>query len=205
MPVADALVHCALSHVPGKYRGGEGDDPHGFIRLNAEGTQRLFDAARSAGVRHSVFLSSRAVYSDAGDWAVLKEDAETKPGTLYGQVKLAGEEALKMVCGAGFRGTVFRVTGVYGTPPGTQSHKWSGLFDAFERGEAVAPRLATEVHGEDLAEAVALVLRMRPDAPFEVFNVSDILLDRRDLLGLYAGIKGLTGLLPARGEGPVGG
>ena len=25
-----ALVHCAFDHVPGRYRGGEGDDPEGF-------------------------------------------------------------------------------------------------------------------------------------------------------------------------------
>ena len=61
LPPADALVHAALAHVPGAYRGGEGDDPARFRRLNLDGTRALFDAAGGARV---VFLSSRAVYGD---------------------------------------------------------------------------------------------------------------------------------------------
>ena len=59
---ADALVHCAYSHVPGRYRGGEGDDRHGFWRTNLLGSVALFEQARAAGVGRVVFLSSRAVY-----------------------------------------------------------------------------------------------------------------------------------------------
>ncbi|WP_428648821.1 NAD-dependent epimerase/dehydratase family protein [Roseibium sp.] len=206
LPVADALVHCAFSHVPGKYRGGEGDDPHGFIARNAEGTVRLFEAAKSAGIRHCVFLSSRAVYSDTGNWAVLTENAETRPDTLYGQVKLVCEQALESLCDDGFCGTSLRATGIYGCPPGQSVHKWSDLFEAFVEGRKIAPRLGTEVHGDDLADAVALVLEKRPGegTDYEVYNVSDLLLDRQDLLKLYAGVKGMTANLPGRGAGPVG-
>ncbi len=55
LPPADALVHAALAHVPGAYRGGEGDDPARFRRLNIDGTRALFDAAGGARV---VFLSA---------------------------------------------------------------------------------------------------------------------------------------------------
>ena len=44
------FVHAAFAHVPGKYRGGEGDDPHGFRRANLDGSVRLFEAAKDAGV-----------------------------------------------------------------------------------------------------------------------------------------------------------
>ena len=30
------LIHAAFSHVPGKYRGGEGDDPQGFLTANLD-------------------------------------------------------------------------------------------------------------------------------------------------------------------------
>ena len=56
------FVHAAFEHVEGRYRGGEGDDPEGFRRANVEGSARLFEAARAAGVKRCVFLSSRAVY-----------------------------------------------------------------------------------------------------------------------------------------------
>jgi nucleoside-diphosphate-sugar epimerase len=51
-------------HLPGKYRGGEGDDPETFKRLNLDGTVRLFEAAKRAGTRRCIFISSRAVYGD---------------------------------------------------------------------------------------------------------------------------------------------
>jgi len=206
LPQADALVHCALSHVPGKYRDGEGDDPHGFIDRNVEGTHALFAAAKAAGVRQAVFLSSRAVYAGAGEWGVLTEDALIGPDTFYGQVKHAGELTLQVFCDAGFTGTVLRATGVYGCPPGLETHKWADELANFASGDAVVPRVGTEVHGEDVAAAVALVLHKRPQSnlDFDVFNVSDILLDLQELLKLYSDTFDLDVMLPIRSPGPVG-
>ena len=50
LPRADALVHAAFDHVPGRYRGGEGDDPAGFTARNRDGSARLFDASQAAGI-----------------------------------------------------------------------------------------------------------------------------------------------------------
>lgn len=206
LPSADALIHCALEHAPGRYRGGEGDDPQGFWDRNAEGTQRLFVAAKAAGIDHCVFLSSRAVYTDNKRWEVLTETSDAKPEELYGLVKLAGEVALEQLCGDGMRGTVLRATGVYGIPPGLSGHKWSELFGAFEEGLLVPSRVGTEVHGEDLAAAVEAVLGRDPakTEAFEVYNVSDLLLDRHDLLSLYAKARGLDLKLPHRADIPLG-
>lgn len=207
LPKADILIHCAFSHVPGKYRGGEGDDPHGFIERNAEGTVCLLEAAKTAGVRHFVFLSSRAVYSETDNWAVLTENADTEPDTLYGKVKLVCEQALNSLCDDTFKGTSLRVTGVYGLAPGLSEHKWSDLFARFEAGEELSPRLGTEVHGDDLAGAIALLIdgTAASKQPYEVYNVSDLLLDRQDLLRLYAENRSLSeDKLPARAEGPIG-
>jgi len=206
LPAADALIHCALSHVLGKYRDGEGDDPHGFIDRNVEGTQALFEAAKAAGVAQCVFLSSRAVYAGAGEWSVLTEEAPIDPDSFYGKVKYAGELALEMLSDASFKGTVVRATGVYGCPPGLETHKWSKVLDDFAKGDAVIPRVGTEVHGEDLADAVALLLEKRGDseAVFDVFNASDMLLDHQDLLKIYKETFGLEWHLPIRAPGPVG-
>ncbi|EAR50704.1 putative sulfolipid biosynthesis protein [Oceanicola granulosus HTCC2516] len=189
----DALVHCAFLHVPGRYRGGEGDDPDGFRRANVEGTAALFEAARKAGVEAAVFLSSRAVYGPVA--GPLTETAECRPDTLYGEVKLAGEQAL---AASGLRGASLRATGVYGAPGPGLAHKWEDLFAAFARGEEIAPRIGTEVHGRDLAAAVRLALE-RPGAA-EVLNVSDLLLDRAELLALWAEVSGVAGRVPAASE-----
>jgi nucleoside-diphosphate-sugar epimerase len=188
----DALVHAALDHVPGRYRGGEGDDPEGFRTRNAGGTERLFAAARDAGVAHVVFLSSRAVYGGYPAGTRLDEEMPPRPDTLYGEVKLAGEAALARAAQGGMRATVLRATGVYG-PAGAGRHKWADLFDAFAAGACVPPRIGTEVHGGDLSAAVALALSRGLEG---VYNVSDFVLDRADLLAAFSDLTGLRGRLP---------
>lgn len=197
LPEADALVHCALHHEPGRFRGGEGDDPERFRNLNVEGTRALFQAAKMAGCCKTVFLSSRAVYGDARRGETLHETDVPEPDSLYGQVKLEGERALEELCDTRFAGIALRVTGVYGTPPGMDRHKWSSLFDDYRSDVEIEPRCATEVHGDDLAAAVSLVLQT-PERGFDVFNVSDLLLDRRDLLTLVSECTGIKGVLPAK-------
>lgn len=190
LPAADALVHAALAHVPGAYRGGEGDDPERFRRLNLDGTRRLFDAAGTARV---VFLSSRAVYGDHRSGEVLRETDAPAPDSLYGEVKLEAEAAL-----AG-RGSALRATGVYGGWP----HKWQGLFDAYLRGEQVAPRAGTELHGDDLAAAVATLVDA--GAPAGAFNASDLMLDRRELLARVQRLTGCPHPPPAAAAPPLPG
>ena len=186
LPAADALVHAALDHVPGAYRGGEGGDPARFRRLNVDGTRALFEAA---GGMRIVFLSSRAVYGDHRRGETLHEDDPPAPDSLYGAVKLAGEQAL------GGRGAALRATGVYGGDP----HKWEGIIADWRTGAAVAPRIGTEVHGHDLAAAVRLVLERDARG---VFNVSDLLLDRHDLFARLGALSGCPHPPPPRAEGP---
>ena len=178
-----ALVHAAFDHVPGRYRGGEGDDPDGFRARNLTGTQRLFAAARAAGISRTVFLSSRAVYGQQPPGVRLFETSEPAPDTLYGSVKLGGEQALAAMNGPGFSGASLRVTGVYGPPAPGRRHKWADLFADYLAGREIAPRAGTEVHGRDVADAVRLILEAPADAlAGEVFNVSDLVIDRRDIL-----------------------
>jgi nucleoside-diphosphate-sugar epimerase len=181
----DALIHVAFSHVPGRYRGGEGEDPAGFARANLDGTLRLWEAAEGL---YSVFLSSRAVYGAYPPGTVLDEEMPPKPDTLYGEVKLAAEQALS-------HGVSLRITGVYGAHVPGRSHKWSELFAARREGREIAPRIGTEVHVEDVAQAIDLVLNQRPGA--RVLNVSDLVLDRHDLIRAFDQVAGTDGPLPA--------
>ncbi len=83
------FVHAAFSHLPGKYRGGEGDDPEGFRRLNLDGTVKLFDTAKRAGTRRCIFISSRAVYQDdaAGHRSDGRHAAETGHALRRGKAR----------------------------------------------------------------------------------------------------------------------
>ena len=195
----DALIHCAFAHVPGRYRGGEGDDPAGFARANLDGSIALFQAARDAGVPRVIFLSSRAVYGDYPPGTTLTEDLPQKPDTLYGQVKWQAEHWLAAATGPDLTGISLRATGIYGPAGPGQAHKWADLFRDYLSGQPIAPRRGTELHGDDLAQAVRIALR----APAGAYNLSDITLDRQDLLALVAQATGCTHPLPARSEAPI--
>lgn len=186
----DGIVHAAFDHVPGRYRGGEGDDPEGFLRRNLDGSRRLFQAAAELGVR-VVFISSRAVYGTQSGH--LTEDMACHPDTLYGQAKLQAEQAL-LALGQG--GMILRATGVYGPAGPGKRHKWADLFADFAALRPIAPRVGTEVHGDGLALAVLRGL----DGADGVFNVSDMLLDRHDLLAEWRAVTGIDGHLPERAD-----
>lgn len=193
-----ALVHAGFAHVPGRYRGGEGDDPSGFVARNLEGTRTLFALAAEQGVERILFLSSRAVYGAHPAGTVLTEDMPLAPDTLYGEVKRDAEAALAAL---DVTGASLRATGVYGPAGPGRVHKWQTLFRDFATGAEIAPRVGTEVHGADLAAAVQLLLTApAPALAPGAFNISDILLDRRDLLAEWAAITGHTARLPERAD-----
>ena len=191
----DALVHAAFAHVPGRYRGGEGDDPEGFVARNRAGTLHLFAAAREAGVGRIVFLSSRAVHDGYPKGSVLPDDLPARPDSLYGRVKAEVEDWLGAA--PGLAGVSLRATGVYGAGAPGQPHKWTALFAGHLAGQVQAPRIGTEVHEDDLAAAVGLLLAQGATGPV---NVSDILLDHHDLLALVNDLTGRDLPLPPRAD-----
>lgn len=193
----DALVHAAFAHVPGKYRGGEGDDPDRFVELNRDGSLRLFEDAKAAGVRRVVFLSSRAVYDGRPAGTPLPDGTPEAPQSLYGRIKAEVEAGLAVLDGRSFAAASIRATGIYGPGPG---HKWTGLFADYLAGRPIPPRAATELHGDDLSDAVLLTLRAGVRG---AFNASDLLLDRHDLLTKVQRLTGCPHPPPPRAESDV--
>lgn len=197
----DLFIHAAFDHVSGRYRGGEGDDPAGFRRLNEAGSIALFEAARAAGVKRALFLSSRAVYGDQPPGAALHETTTPRPDTLYGEVKLGSERALAGLARLGFATASLRATGIYGPAGPGRAHKWAGLFADYLAGRPIAPRAGTEVHGADLAAAVLCLAQAPPGAlKGDAYNVSDLVIDRRDILGPVKTASGVAHPLPAAGD-----
>jgi nucleoside-diphosphate-sugar epimerase len=98
--------------------------------VNAEGTLRLAEAARAAGVgRRFVFCSSLAAAGPSPDGRPLTEAAPLSPVTAYGRSKLRAEEHLARLAGD-LPFTVVRPPAVYGPRDGD----FLGLFRAAARG-----------------------------------------------------------------------
>ncbi len=174
------FIHAAFDHLPGRYRGGEGDDPDRFRRSNLEGTVKLFEAASLAGVQRVVFLSSRAVYDGVAPGTPLTENLALQPASLYGEIKLLGEQALSALNSPEFTTSSLRMTGVYGD---LRPNKWDGLFADYLAARLVPVRAGSEVHGRDAGQAVRLMLETEPNkVAGQSFNVSDLIADTNEIL-----------------------
>ena len=157
----------ALAHAPGAYRGGEGDDPAAFRRLNLDGTLRLFDAAGAARI---VFLSSRAVYGDHRRGETLRETDPPAPDSLYGEIKLAAETRPRPPRRLAPRHRRLR----------RRPHKWAGPLRRLPRAASRSPRASPPRSTAPTSPPPSSCSSTARETG--AFNVSDLLLDRHDLL-----------------------
>ncbi len=201
---ADMLVHAALDHVPGRYRGGEGDDLAAYLRTNVGGGLALLATARKAGVKRAVVLSSRAVFG-ASAIGPLFDDAPVSPDTHYGAAKVALEAFVRSFGHEGWPVAALRPTGVYGILEPAEKSKWFALVQRALKGEPIEPRAGTEVHGDDVAESVLRLLTVDPaNVAGRAFNCSDVVVSTRDIVGAVQKIAGVAGPLPADAPAPSG-
>ncbi len=125
-----------------------------FLRVNRDGAGRLALAARVAGVKRFVLVSSLAVSGPTYPGLPLDESERPAPLTPYGRSKRAGEEAVK---DSGVPATIVRPPIVYGP----RDRELLRLFKMAKRG--VAPLLGdgsqqlSLVHATDLARALVRV------------------------------------------------
>lgn len=93
----------------------EGSEPGRMRAINVQGSRNLATAARQAGVRSFVHVSSAAVYGERRGLVLLKESDDTTPVSPYGLSKLDGERAVReSLAGGSVSLVVLRPTGVYG-------------------------------------------------------------------------------------------
>lgn len=108
----DAVVHLAeLSNDP----LGQ-NNPEITFKINHEGSVRIANAAREAGVRRFVYASSCSVYG-AGTGDFLDETAPTNPQTAYAKCKVLVERDLAPMSGKDFAVVFLRNATAYGPSP----------------------------------------------------------------------------------------
>ena len=125
----DAIVHCAARvHIL------KNEDPikadTAYHRMNIELPVRLAEAAKAAGVRHFVQMSSAAAIASAGALGeTMTDETPPRPSGLYGRSKLEADRALLALASDTFAVSCLRPPAIFG--PGVQA--WFGLFNRAAR------------------------------------------------------------------------
>jgi nucleoside-diphosphate-sugar epimerase len=146
-----------------------------YFRINTDGTRRLLEAAKRAGVRAFVLFSTVKVIADLPEslpTAPADEACSLMPDTPYGQSKLAAE---KLVLEGGYveHPAVVRPCLVYGPSPKGNLEK---MIKAVRRGRfPPLPEVGNKrsmVHIDDVI-AAALLLAEHPAAKGGAFIAAD--------------------------------
>lgn len=188
----DAVVHAALYHPGGGFRGGEGDLVE-FVEKNIVGTIRLIETARKAGVGRFVYISTCAVHEKILDDRPLDETHPLWPMSHYGAHKAALEKFVHSYgLGDGYPICALRPTGVYGLARPADVSKWFDLVSAVVRGQQVTcQRGGKEVHAQDVARAVELLLKADGIAG-EAYNCFDRYISEYEVATIAKRISGST-------------
>ena len=150
--VFDAVIHCA------SLRGG---DAEAYRQIYLHGARHLLETFPHAKI---LFTSSTSVYAQRdGSWVT--EESEIKPLRDTSRILL---EAEKLVLEKG--GIVARLAGIYGP-------RRSALLSKFLSGTATidpnSDRFVNQVHRDDIAPALFLLLNREAHESAQIYNVVD--------------------------------
>lgn len=170
----DAIVHLAeLSNDP----LGQ-TDPDLTFAINHEGTARLAELAKKAGVKRFIYASSCSVYGASDE--IRSETSVPNPLTAYAKCKVLNEKFLIKEATDTFTPVILRFATVYGLSPRLRFdlvvNNLAGL--AFTTGEIKMDSDGTPwrpfTHVLDIAEAVACALVAHKEiVSKEIFNVGN--------------------------------
>jgi len=148
----DAVIHCASS-------GGGGAEAYREIYLN--GARHLLETFPKA---KTLFTSSTSVYAQR-DGSTVTEDSQTEP---LGETSRVLLEVEKLIVEKD--GIIARLAGIYG--PGR-----SALLKKFLNGTATIDpdndRFVNQVHRDDIASALFLLLNREAQTSAQIYNVVD--------------------------------
>jgi len=148
----DAVLHCASS------RGG---DAEAYREIYLSGARHLLETFPKA---KTLFTSSTSVYAQR-DGSRVTEESETKPLRETGRILL---EVERLILEKG--GIIARLAGIYGP-------QRSALLGKFLNGTATIDpnndRFVNQVHRDDIASALFLLLNREAQTSAQIYNVVD--------------------------------
>jgi len=196
----EALVHAALYRPGSGWSGSEGD-LETFVQKNVLGSLQLIQAARDAGLKKVVFISTCAVHDLILEDRPLDEAHPLWPKSHYGAHKAAIEKFVHSFgLGMNFPVCALRPTGIYGVAHPKETSRWFELIKKVSRGEDVeVNRGGKEVHAADVARAVEILLEAE-NISGQSYNCYDHYISEHEVASIAKEISGSKSII--HGEAP---
>ena len=175
-------------------------DEHEYFQVNTEGTRKLLEAAKQAGVQKFIYFSSVKAVGDS-DFEPMDESVQTLAETPYGQSKYAAEQ---LVLHGGYvpHPVVIRPSMVYGN---TEKGNLPRMIQAIRRG--MFPPLPethnrrSMVHVDDVVQA-AILAAEKPEAAGQIYIITDG--QEYSTRQIYDWIRTALGKSPFNASIPIG-
>jgi len=182
----DAVIHAAVSWT----RTDAGQLTH-YIEDNVVGTLRLMEEAYRAGVERFIFIATCAVHEVILNDRALDETHPLWPTTHYGAYKASIEKFIHSYgYGQDWKICSLRPTGIYGIRRPTTMSRWYRLVrDVIKGRDITTPAGGKEVHAQDCAKAVSILLQAEGIAG-HAFNCYDLYIAEQDVARMAKDITG---------------
>ena len=158
------VIHAAAQRFPDKVQA----NPEAAVKLNVESSRNIAVACRDIGAR-MIYISTDYVFD--GNHPPYFPDNKTNPLNMYGETKLAGEEAVLAV---DEKFLVLRIPVLYGGVTRLEESAVSVLLEVIRNKEVPAKISSYEVrcpsHTGDIANILLDLIRLSPSPPGRVFH-----------------------------------
>jgi nucleoside-diphosphate-sugar epimerase len=198
----DAVVHAALYHPGGAFRGMEVDLVD-YVDKNVTGSIRLMQTAKNTGVDRFVFISTCAVHEIVLEDRPLDETHPLWATHHYGAHKAAIEKFVHSFgLGEKYPICALRPTGIYGLAHPPEQSKWFDLIKQVKAGQDIeSSKGGKEVHAADVAKAVVILLQAEGIAG-QSYNCYDMYIADQDVARIAKELTGSSSNIAHQNKGP---
>ncbi|TVM00499.1 MAG: hypothetical protein CV087_14130 [Candidatus Brocadia sp. WS118] len=175
---ADVVIHMAYERNGASFHEAANKNLKRFVEANLLASIELLDAAKQAGIKQFIFISSCAVYGHIFPHIKLNELHPLMPDSNYGAYKASVEAFChSYFISKAFDATIFRPVGIYGINPHLAHSAWYNIVKDIKHGVNVEVSGGGKVvQVEDVAQAIDLAIGNK-GAAGKIYNLSDFYVD----------------------------
>ena len=179
---ADVVIHMAYERQGATFREAANKDIKRFVEANLLGSIELLDAAKQAGIKQFIFISSCAVYGRIYPNIKLDELHPLLPDSNYGAYKASVEAFCHAYyLSKTFDTTIFRPVGIYGINPHLAHSAWYNIVKDIKHGGNVEVSDGGKVvNVEDVVRAIDLAIDNKETAG-KIYNLVDFYVDNMSI------------------------